>query len=587
MSEYRAPIVEMNFVVDQLHDLPALAKAVNNEDANAELLTAVIAESDKLASQVWSPLNVTGDQQGVTLTADGVKPADGFADAYTQFAEGGWNSLYFDPQYGGQGLPFTMSMPVAEMAQAANMALGLCPMLTAGAIEAIHAHGSEQLKDVYLEKMISGQWTGTMNLTEPHAGTDLAVLKSTATPAGEHYLIKGQKIFITWGDHDMTDNIVHLVLARLPDAPAGVKGISLFLVPKFLVNEDGSLGERNDAYAINVEHKMGIHASPTCVMSFGDNGGAVGYLVGQPNQGLVAMFTMMNNERLVVGLQGVALSDRSYQHALDYARERVQCVAPGQAERGAIIHHPDVRRMLMTMRSLTEASRAVCYITAVQIDLSHNATDPEQRAKARQRVGLLTPIAKGWSTELSQEVTSHGVQVHGGMGFIEETGAAQHQRDARILTIYEGTTGIQALDLVGRKTLGDKGAGMVSLVAEIRTDIATYGAELTSAQLAMINAGVDGLEQAYEKLLAESATDPMLAGAISYDMLMLAGYVCGGWQMMRSSALVANHENAVFAANKKATVAYYLEHMLPRFKGSLASIMAGSASVMAIAEDRL
>ena len=568
MSEYRAPIDEMNFVVDQLHDLPALAKAVNNEDANAELLTAVIAESDKLASQVWSPLNVTGDQQGVTLTADGVKPADGFADAYTQFAEGGWNSLYFDPQYGGQGLPFTMSMPVAEMAQAANMALGLCPMLTAGAIEAIHAHGSEQLKDVYLEKMISGQWTGTMNLTEPHAGTDLAVLKSTATPAGEHYLIKGQKIFITWGDHDMTDNIVHLVLARLPDAPAGVKGISLFLVPKFLVNEDGSLGERNDAYAINVEHKMGIHASPTCVMSFGDNGGAVGYLVGQPNQGLVAMFTMMNNERLVVGLQGVALSDRSYQHALDYARERVQCVAPGQAERGAIIHHPDVRRMLMTMRSLTEASRAVCYMTAVQIDLSHNATDPEQRAKARQRVGLLTPIAKGWSTELSQEVTSHGVQVHGGMGFIEETGAAQHQRDARILTIYEGTTGIQALDLVGRKTLADKGAGMVSLVAEMRTDIATHGAELTSAQLAMLNAGVDGLEQAYEKLLAESATDPMLAGAISYDMLMLAGYVCGGWQMMRSSALVANHENAVFAANKKATVAYYLEHMLPRFKAA-------------------
>jgi len=587
MSEYRAPIDEMNFVVDQLHDLSALAKAVDNEDANAELLTAVIAESDKLANQVWSPLNVPGDQQGVTLTADGVKPADGYADAYRQFAEGGWNSLYFDPQYGGQGLPFTMSMPVAEMAQASNMSLGLCPMLTAGAIEAIHAHGSEQLKDVYLEKMISGEWTGTMNLTEPHAGTDLAVLKSTATPEGDHYLIKGQKIFITWGDHDMTDNIVHLVLARLPDAPAGVKGISLFLVPKFLVNEDGGLGERNDAYAINVEHKMGIHASPTCVMSYGDNGGAVGYLVGQANQGLVAMFTMMNNERLVVGLQGVALSDRSYQHALDYARERVQCVAPGQAERGAIIHHPDVRRMLMTMRSLTEASRAVCYMTAVQIDLSHNATDPEQRAKARQRVGLLTPIAKGWSTELSQEVTSHGVQVHGGMGFIEETGAAQHQRDARILTIYEGTTGIQALDLVGRKTLADKGAGMASLVAEMRTDIATHGAELTTAQLAMLGEGVDGLEQAYEKLLAESAMDPMLAGAISYDMLMLAGYVCGGWQMMRSSSLVANHENAVFAANKKVTVAYYLEHMLPRFKGCLASIMAGSDSVMAITDDRL
>ncbi len=587
MSEYRAPIDEMNFVVDQLHDLSALAAAVGNEDANAELLGAVIAESDKLANQVWSPLNVPGDQQGVTLTADGVKPADGFADAYTQFAEGGWNSLYFDPQYGGQGLPFTMSMPVAEMAQASNMALGLCPMLTAGAIEAIHAHGSDQLKDTYLEKMISGEWTGTMNLTEPHAGTDLAVLKSTATPEGDHYLIKGQKIFITWGDHDMTDNIVHLVLARLPGAPEGVKGISLFLVPKFLVNADGSLGERNDAYAINVEHKMGIHASPTCVMSYGDNGGAVGYLVGQANQGLVAMFTMMNNERLVVGLQGVALSDRSYQHALDYARERVQCVAPGQKQRGAIIHHPDVRRMLMTMRSLTEASRAVCYMTAVQIDLSNQASDPELRAKARQRVGLLTPIAKGWSTELSQEVTSYGVQVHGGMGFIEETGAAQHQRDARILTIYEGTTGIQALDLVGRKTLSDKGAGIASLVAEMRTDIAQHGAVLSAMQLAMLSEGVDGLEQASAKLLDEAAVDPMLAGAISYDMLMLAGYVCGGWQMMRSAALVENHENAVFAANKKTTAAYYLEHMLPRFKGSLASIMAGSDSVMAIADDLL
>ncbi|MDP6969634.1 MAG: acyl-CoA dehydrogenase family protein [Gammaproteobacteria bacterium] len=587
MSEYRAPLDEMNFVIEQLHDLPGLAAAIDNEDASGELLNAVLTESDKLANQVWSPLNWSGDQQGVQLTETGVKAADGFADAYRQYAEGGWTSLYFDPQYGGQGLPFTFSMPVAEMAQAANMSLGLCPLLTTGAIEALSAHASAQLKDIYLEKMISGTWTGTMNLTEPHAGTDLALLKSTATPAGEHYLIKGQKIFITWGDHDMTDNIVHLVLARLPDAPQGVKGISLFLVPKFLVNEDGSLGQRNDAYAINVEHKMGIHASPTCVMSYGDNGGAIGYLVGQPHQGLLAMFTMMNNARLMVGLQGVALADRAYQHALEYAQERVQCVAPGGTESGAIIHHPDVRRMLMTMRSLTEAARAICYLTAKQIDLSHDSATAEQCAMARKRVGLLTPIAKGWSTEVAQEITSHGVQIHGGMGFVEETGAAQYQRDARILPIYEGTTGIQALDLVGRKTLSDAGAAMAGLIDEMRADMSQHGQALTSAQLALLQEGIDALEQAYQKLLAESGDDPMLPGAISYDMLMLAGYVCGGWQMMRAAALVVSNENQHFVANKQATTAYYIEHILPRFKGHFGSIQAGSASVMAIPADML
>lgn len=587
MSEYRAPIDEMNFVVDQLHDLPGLSAAINNEDASGELLGAILSEADKLANQVWSPLNVPGDQQGVRLEAGGVQAADGFADAYRAYSEGGWGSLYFDPNYGGQGLPFSFAMPVAEMAQASNMSLGLCPMLTAGAIEAIHAHASDELKDIYLEKMITGEWTGTMNLTEPQAGTDLALLKSTATPNGDHYLIKGQKIFITWGDHDMTDNIVHLVLARLPDAPAGVKGISLFLVPKFLVNEDGSLGERNDAYAINVEHKLGIHASPTCVMSYGDNGGAIGYLVGEPHQGLMAMFTMMNNERLVVGLQGVGLSDRAYQHALEYARERVQSRAPGQKESGPIIHHPDIRRMLMSMRSLTEAGRAICYLTAKEIDLSHNAQNAETRAKARRRVNLLTPIAKGWPTEVAQEVTSHGVQIHGGMGFIEETGAAQFYRDARILPIYEGTTGIQALDLVGRKMLFDGGAAMADLIAEMQADVDAYAGDLAANQIANMREAIVGLEQAAKQLLAGAADDAMLAGSISFDMLMLAGYVCGGWQMMRANSLVEGHENMTFALNKKATVVYYLEHILPRAFGHLRSIQAGSASVMAIAADNL
>jgi alkylation response protein AidB-like acyl-CoA dehydrogenase len=587
MNDYQAPLEEMNFVVNRLLDLPNFAEAIDNEDASEDLLQAVLSEADKLASEVWSPINYAGDQQGVKLAESGVKSADGFKNAYQKYAQGGWNSLYFDEQYGGQGLPFSFSMPVAEMMNAANMSLGLCPLLTSGATEAIFAHGSEHLKDIYLTKMISGEWTGTMNLTEPHAGTDLAVITTTAVPNGDHFLVKGQKIYITWGDHDMTDNIIHLVLAKLPDAPDGVKGISLFLVPKFLVNGDGSLGERNDVYAINLEHKLGIHASPTCVMSYGDNGGAIGYLVGQPHQGLVAMFTMMNNARLLVGLQGVSLSDRAYQGALEYARERVQCAAPGTKQRGAIIHHPDVRRMLMTMRSLTEAGRAITYATATQIDLSHKATDAATRGLALKRVGLLTPIAKGWCTEVSQEVTSLGVQIHGGMGFIEETGAAQHQRDARILTIYEGTTGIQALDLAGRKTVYDQGAAMADLVQQMRDDLSLHGHAVSEQHRGNMSEAIDGLESSYKQLLQQAKDDVMFAGAISFDLLMLCGYVCGAWQMIRSADLVAMEESESFKANKLVTVAYYLDHILPRFEAHRRSIIAGSSSVMAIGADDL
>ncbi|MFQ3211269.1 MAG: alkylation response protein AidB-like acyl-CoA dehydrogenase [Oceanospirillaceae bacterium] len=587
MNDYQAPLEEMNFVVNRLLDLPNFAAAIDNEDASEDLLQAVLSEADKLASEVWSPINYAGDQQGVKLAESGVKSADGFKNAYQKYAQGGWNSLYFDEQYGGQGLPFSFSMPVAEMMNAANMSLGLCPLLTSGATEAIFAHGSEHLKDIYLTKMISGEWTGTMNLTEPHAGTDLAVITTTAVPNGDHFLVKGQKIYITWGDHDMTDNIIHLVLAKLPDAPDGVKGISLFLVPKFLVNGDGSLGERNDVYAINLEHKLGIHASPTCVMSYGDNGGAIGYLVGQPHQGLVAMFTMMNNARLLVGLQGVSLSDRAYQGALEYARERVQCAAPGTKQRGAIIHHPDVRRMLMTMRSLTEAGRAITYATATQIDLSHKATDAATRGLALKRVGLLTPIAKGWCTEVSQEVTSLGVQIHGGMGFIEETGAAQHQRDARILTIYEGTTGIQALDLAGRKTVYDQGAAMADLVQQMRDDLSLHGHAVSEQHRGNMSEAIDGLESSYKQLLQQAKDDVMFAGAISFDLLMLSGYVCGAWQMIRSADLVAMEESESFKANKLVTVAYYLDHILPRFEAHRRSIIAGSSSVMAIGADDL
>ena len=587
MSDYQAPLDEMNFVVNRLLDLTNFARAIDNEDASEDLLQAVLTEAGKLATQVWAPINASGDKEGVKLTDQGVKSASGFKQAYQEYSQGGWGGLYFDEQYGGQGLPFSFAMPVAEMTNAANMSLGLCPMLTAGAIEAIAEHGSETLKDTYLEKMVSGQWTGTMNLTEPHAGTDLAAITSTATPDGQHYRIKGQKIYITWGDHDMTDNIIHLVLAKLPDAPEGVKGISLFLVPKFLVNTDGSLGARNDAHAINTEHKLGIHASPTCVMSYGDNGGAVGYLVGQPHQGLSAMFTMMNNERLVVGLQGVSLSDRAYQGALKYARERIQCAPPGSKQRGAIIHHPDVRRMLMTMRSITEAGRAISYVTAAQIDLSHKAKDETVRGLALKRVGLLIPIVKGWCTEVSQEITSLGVQVHGGMGFIEETGAAQHQRDARILTIYEGTTGIQALDLVGRKTLYDQGAAMADLVKQMRDDLVLHGNAVSTQRQGYLSEAIDGLESSYKMLLKNAPNDVMFAGSVSFDLLMLSGYVCGAWQMLRSAGLVVLEENETFKSNKLATVAYYLDHILPRFEAHRRSIVSGCESVMAIDAENL
>ncbi|MDB9752919.1 acyl-CoA dehydrogenase family protein [Oceanospirillaceae bacterium] len=587
MSDYQAPLDEMNFVVNRLLDLTNFARAIDNEDASEDLLQAVLTEAGKLATQVWAPINASGDKEGVKLTDQGVKSASGFKQAYQEYSQGGWGGLYFDEQYGGQGLPFSFAMPVAEMTNAANMSLGLCPMLTAGAIEAIAEHGSETLKDTYLEKMVSGQWTGTMNLTEPHAGTDLAAITSTATPDGQHYRIKGQKIYITWGDHDMTDNIIHLVLAKLPDAPEGVKGISLFLVPKFLVNTDGSLGARNDAHAINTEHKLGIHASPTCVMSYGDNGGAVGYLVGQPHQGLSAMFTMMNNERLVVGLQGVSLSDRAYQGALKYARERIQCAPPGSKQRGEIIHHPDVRRMLMTMRSITEAGRAISYVTAAQIDLSHKAKDETVRGLALKRVGLLIPIVKGWCTEVSQEITSLGVQVHGGMGFIEETGAAQHQRDARILTIYEGTTGIQALDLVGRKTLYDQGAAMADLVQQMRDDLVLHGNAVSTQRQGYLSEAIDGLESSYKMLLKNAPNDVMFAGSVSFDLLMLSGYVCGAWQMLRSAGLVVLEENETFKSNKLATVAYYLDHILPRFEAHRRSIVSGCESVMAIDAENL
>ncbi|MEO0369291.1 MAG: acyl-CoA dehydrogenase, partial [Pseudomonadota bacterium] len=532
-----------------------------------------------------------GDQTGVKVTDDAeVTTPKGFKEGYQQYAEGGWGSLQFEPEYGGQGLPFALAIPVQEMWHAANMAWGLCPLLTQGAIEALEASASDELKEKFLPNMIAGTWTGTMNLTESQSGSDMATLKAKAEREGDHYRIFGQKIYITWGEHDMVENIIHLVLARLPDAPAGVKGISLFLVPKFLVNEDGSLGERNDVKVVSTEHKLGVHASPTCVMSYGDNDGAIGYLVGEEHQGLKCMFKMMNNARLTVGLQGVSISERAYQQARDYANERVQGVAPGQSDFGPIIHHPDVRRMLMTMRSMTEASRALAYVACSSVDFRNKATDDQTRLDHSARSQLLTPIVKGWTTEIAQEITSLGVQIHGGMGFIEETGAAQHYRDARILPIYEGTNGIQAADLVGRKMQGDGGRAIDSLIAEIRAVIADANSktpELTTMS-AQLERSVDALEQAKVMLLAESQKDENFAGSVSYNLLMLMGYVCGGWQMLIGAvAATAEKESKShpFYAQKLATSQFYMSNVLPRYSSFAEMIQAGSATTMAMAAD--
>ena len=586
MTDYIAPLRDMRFVITALAGLNDVISLPGFEEASPDLVDAVLEEAGKLATDVLSPLNPSGDRQGASLGEGGVVAAAGFADAYQRFVENGWCSVSGDPDYGGQGLPGLVAAATFEMWNAANMAFGLCPMLTAGAMEAIHAHASEALKARYLPQLISGAWTGTMNLTEPQAGSDLAAVRTRAVPQDDHYLIFGQKIFITWGDHDMTENVVHLVLARLPDAPAGTRGISLFLVPKFLVNDDGSLGARNDAFCTALEHKLGIHASPTCVMSFGENGGAVGYLVGEVNRGLAHMFTMMNEARQKVGLQGLAIADRAYQAARDFAKERVQGRPVGLKAGGpvAIIHHPDVRRMLLTMKSQIEAMRAFGYVLAADVDIAHHHPDAAERQRRQARVDLLTPVLKGWCTELGVEITSLGVQVHGGMGFIEETGVAQYLRDARIAPIYEGTTGIQAADLVGRKLPAEQGAAMTALIADMRGVLAALEAVDDAAFAAIaqhLDAGIAALEQAGAWMLDSLGGDPGAALAGSVNYMMLTGYVCGGWQLARAAlfaraALVENPGDEFFQA-KIITAAFYAEQILPKAGALLATVRTGAA----------
>jgi len=591
VSTYAAPLKDMRFAIRELAGLSEVSALPGFGEVNAELADAVLAEAGKFAQEVLDPLNRDGDKQGARLADGKVIPPKGFKEAYRKFIEAGWNGLGGQPEYGGQGLPHLVATPVQEIWKSGNMALCLAPMLTSGVFEALRHHGSPQQQKTYLPKLTSGEWTGTMNLTEPQAGSDLSAVSTRAEREGDHYRIRGTKIFITWGEHDMSENIVHLVLARTPDAPEGVKGISLYIVPKFLVKPDGSTGERNDVRCVSIEHKMGIHASPTCVMAYGDNKGAIGYLVGEENRGLEYMFTMMNYARLGVGVEGVALAERAYQHALEYAKTRVQGREIGQrsGDRVTIIHHPDVRRMLMSMRAQTEAMRALAYYAAATLDKAKHHPDPAEKRRSQALLDLLTPIVKGWCTEQGVEVASTGIQVHGGMGFVEETGAAQYLRDARITTIYEGTTGIQANDLVGRKVGFEKGATALAVIGamrEIDARLAARGESLASTRV-NLREGVDSLDAATRWIVETFPGNPKAVAAVAVPYLKLFGTVAGGWMMARA-ALVAQEKlkqpdaDRDFLQAKLATARFYAEHELPRALPLAREVTRGAESVLAL-----
>jgi alkylation response protein AidB-like acyl-CoA dehydrogenase len=571
---YAAPLADMRLVLDTLGDL--------QEDA-AEVADAVLEEAAKFAENELAPLNRVGDEIGSVLENGVVRTPPGFREAYHKYVEAGWNAVHSPPEIGGQGLPQTLAVTLTEMWNSACMGWALCPLLNHGALEMLNAHGSPEQKARYLPKLVSGEWTGTMNLTEPQAGSDLGALRTRAAPAsdprwGEHYRITGQKIFITYGDHDYTDNTIHMVLARLPDAPPGSRGISLFLVPKFLLDADGRPGERNDIRTLRLEEKLGIHASPTCVLAYGEDGGAIGWRIGEPHRGLEAMFTMMNSERLLVGVQGVAIAERAYQGALAYARTRVQGQPIGMPRGGEtppIVHHPDVRRMLLSMRAQTEAARALAYFGAAAIDAAHR--DPHRQ----HRANLLIPVIKSWCSDKGIEIASTGVQVHGGMGYIEETGAAQHYRDARIAAIYEGTNGIQAGDLVGRKLGRDKGEAARALFAEIAASLDDLSGACAPLR-APLTAGLTALENA-TAYLVEAEPAPAAAGSMPY--LNLFGTVTGGWLMARLAAAAVGSRHPLAAA-KLATARFFADHMLATAPGSLPAIKGG-ATVIGFDPDQL
>ncbi|MFN0163380.1 MAG: acyl-CoA dehydrogenase [Burkholderiales bacterium] len=598
---YVAPVKDMRFVINELAGLAQINALPGCEDATPETVDAILEENAKFCGEVLAPLNWSGDVEHSMRRPDGsVATPKGFKEAFRQFAEGGWQGLHFPVEYGGQGLPKVVATTGIEMINSANLSFALCPLLSDGAIEALLLCGSDAQRSTFLPRLVAGQWTGTMNLTEPQAGSDLSLVRSRAVPQGDGtYRIFGQKIYITYGEHDMAENIIHLVLARTPDAPEGVKGISLFVVPKFVVDQDGKPGARNDVYCASIEHKLGIRASPTAVLVFGDDkgavgAGAIGTLVGEENRGLEYMFIMMNAARFAVGMQGVAVAERAYQKAVAFARERVQSRAvEGSSAAVTIIHHPDVRRMLMTMRALTEAARATAYVAAAASDCAHHHPDPAVKKDNQAFYEFMVPIVKGFSTEMSLEVTSLGVQVHGGMGFIEETGAAQYYRDARILTIYEGTTAIQANDLIGRKTARDGGKTVRAIIAQMRQTAAGMAAEKAGDLAAIRNqlvAAIKALEDVVDYVVANAKSDVRAVYAGSVPYLMLAGVVIGGWNMARA-ALVAQGRIAAgdadpFFATKIKTARFYAEHILTRAGGLRAAIIGGAEGVLALTEEQ-
>lgn len=591
---YRAPLKDLRFNMHELIGEAALQACPAYAEFSLDLADAVLEEAGKFAETVLDPLYKSGDRDGAHWTPEGVVGAPGFKAAYHQFVEGGWASLRASPEHGGQGVPYVIGTAVEELWAASNLSFKLCPMLTQGAVEAIEQYGTDEQKHLYLPKMVSGEWTGTMNLTEPQAGSDLAAIRTRAQPEGDHYRLFGQKIFITYGDHDFTPNTIHLVLARVDGAPAGVKGISMFIVPKFLVNADGSLGERNDVQSISIEHKLGIHASPTCVMAYGQKQGAIGYLVGEANRGLEYMFVMMNAARLSVGLEGYAVADRAYQQAAEWARTRVQGKppVPGINAPAPIIHHPDVKRMLLTMKSQIEALRAVALYASFQLDLGARHPDAAIKAAAQARGDLLIPVVKACSTEAGIELASLGVQVHGGMGFVEETGAAQPYRDVRITTIYEGTTAIQSNDFIGRKLARDRGAAMSSLIADMRSELATIVPTGAADAMAAVNESksatleaIDALESAVKSVLTAYAQGPERALAVSVPALRLAGYVIGGWLLTKSAAIATRKlgepgADVDFLRGKLASARFYAGHILPQAHALSRVVSAGAASVL-------
>jgi alkylation response protein AidB-like acyl-CoA dehydrogenase len=586
MSEYAAPLEEMIFALEHIADLGRLNALPGYEDADPALVRDLLEQAGRFMTDVMSPLNAVGDREGARLQDGAVHMPEGFREAYQQYVKAGWGAVAFDPEYGGGGLPYTVAVVITEMLASANMSFGLCPALGEGAIEALAHHGSEALKRTYLSRLVSGEWSATMDLTEPQAGSDLGAIRTQAVPQSDgSYRISGTKIFITFGDHDLTENVIHLVLARTPGAPAGSRGISCFIVPKFLVRPDGGLAERNDLSVVSLEHKLGIHASPTCVMSYGERGGATGFLIGEENQGLRYMFTMMNRERIFVGTQGLGIAERAYQRALAYARERRQGRAiglePSGGEMSPIIDHADVRRMLFTMKSQIDAMRCLLYSTAAAADISARHPGDDERALASERLALLTPVVKAWLSDAAVEIASLGIQIHGGVGYVEETGAAQHLRDARIAPIYEGTNGIQALDLVMRKLPMQDGAVVRRFLEEMRA----ADAELTGADLDDIRAGlaegVGTLARATDWLLERIRTDPRDVAAAAGPYLRLFGCVVGAYYVARSACVArrraAETEDGRFLAAKIGSARFYIGQLLPQATGLLPAICAGAS----------